>query len=93
MAGKVALISRGTCPFGQKSAQAGAANAAGAVIYNNVPGELSGTLGSPPRPEGPYVPTLGISMESGTALLQAIADGGIIIGNLSVDAFTNNVTT
>jgi len=32
--GNVALISRGTCPFGNKVALAGAAGAAGAIIYS-----------------------------------------------------------
>ena len=50
--GKIALISRGECQFGLKSALAGAAGAVGAVIYNNVPGQLAGTLGPDERPEG-----------------------------------------
>lgn len=37
--GSIALISRGTCEFGLKSALAGAAGAAAAVIYNNAPGD------------------------------------------------------
>ncbi|KAL9116302.1 MAG: hypothetical protein Q9187_007173, partial [Circinaria calcarea] len=94
VAGKIALISRGTCPFGQKSALAGGAGAAGAVIYNNVEGAaLSGTLGAPPRPEGPYVPTVGISLANGTALLTAITGGQTIIGDLSVRTTTENRTT
>ncbi|KAL9112651.1 MAG: hypothetical protein Q9187_007747, partial [Circinaria calcarea] len=94
VAGKIALISRGTCPFGQKSALAGGAGAAGAVIYNNVEGAtLSGTLGAPPRPEGPYVPTVGISLANGTALLTAITANQTIIGDLSVRTTTENRTT
>ena len=45
-AGNVALISRGACTFGQKAVNAEAAGAGAAVIYNNAPGELNGTLGS-----------------------------------------------
>lgn len=93
VAGKIALISRGTCPFGAKSALAGGAGAAGAVIYNNVEGALSGTLGAPPRPEGPYVPTVGISLANGTALLTAITGGQTIIGDLSVRSTSENRTT
>lgn len=44
-AGHIALISRGTCPFGQKAANAATAGAAGVVIYNNAEGDLNGTLG------------------------------------------------
>ncbi|KAI9698610.1 MAG: hypothetical protein M1820_007409 [Bogoriella megaspora] len=93
--GNIALISRGTCEFGAKSVNAGLAGADGAVIYNNVAGSLSGTLG-PPRPAGPYVPTAGISLEQGTALLDQINAGTEVIGDLSVETvieerYTNNV--
>lgn len=45
-AGHIALISRGVCTFAQKATNAHAAGAAGVVIYNNLPEELNGTLGS-----------------------------------------------
>ena len=45
--GAIALIQRGECPFGDKSAHAGSAGAIAAVIYNNEAGELHGTLGTP----------------------------------------------
>lgn len=45
-AGNIALISRGTCAFALKAANADAAGAVGVVIYNNVPGVLNGTLGN-----------------------------------------------
>jgi Zn-dependent M28 family amino/carboxypeptidase len=45
-AGNIALISRGACSFATKATNAQAAGAAAAVIYNNVPGELNGTLGA-----------------------------------------------
>lgn len=45
-AGNIALISRGACSFAIKATNAQAAGAAAAVIYNNVPGELNGTLGA-----------------------------------------------
>ena len=51
--GNVALISRGTCTFGEKATFAKAAGAAAAIIYNNVPGALQGTLGG----VGTYAPT------------------------------------
>lgn len=44
-AGRIALISRGSCTFAIKATNAAAAGAAGAVIYNNVDGPLGGTLG------------------------------------------------
>jgi len=45
-AGNIALISRGTCPFAQKATNAAGAGASGVVIYNNIAGDLNGTLGS-----------------------------------------------
>ncbi|KAF1982168.1 Zn-dependent exopeptidase [Aulographum hederae CBS 113979] len=93
LSGNIALISRGTCQFGFKSALAGAAGAVGAIIYNNVPGELgSVTLGPPPRPEGPYVPSFGTSQETGLSLLEQISSGNV---TATIDAFSiiNNITT
>ncbi|KAK7223065.1 hypothetical protein V2G26_011068 [Clonostachys chloroleuca] len=45
--GKIAFISRGTCSFSQKSLNAKSAGAAAAVVYNNEPGPIAGTLGTP----------------------------------------------
>jgi|CXWL01.1.fsa_nt_gi subtilisin family serine protease len=46
-AGKVALIVRGACTFGQKAANAINAGASAVIIYNSSPGLFSGTLGAP----------------------------------------------
>ena len=94
VADAIALISRGECEFGLKSALAGAAGAAGAIIYNNVPGPTgSGTLGPPPREEGEYVPTVGIAQENGTAILQLLEGGEVVTGVLEVVSDIRNVTT
>jgi aminopeptidase Y len=45
-AGNIALISRGTCTFAIKATNAFNAGAVGVVIYNNIAGDLNGTLGS-----------------------------------------------
>jgi hypothetical protein len=87
--GKIALIKRGTCTFGVKIAQAGAAGAAGAIIYNNDVGPVgSGTLGAISQLQGPYVPMGGLSGTDGTALVAALSTGVEIIGKLHVDATT-----
>lgn len=87
--GKIALIKRGTCTFGLKIAQAGAAGAAGAIVYNNDLGPVgSGTLGTISQPQGPYVPMGGLSGTDGTALVAALSTGVEIIGKLHVDATT-----
>jgi Zn-dependent M28 family amino/carboxypeptidase len=45
-AGDIVLVSRGGCTFAIKATNAYSAGASGVVIYNNVPGTLSGTLGT-----------------------------------------------
>jgi Zn-dependent M28 family amino/carboxypeptidase len=74
VSGNIALISRGTCTFSQKTINAKAAGAVGAVIYNNAAGELAGTLGEPFKE---YAPVLGISQADGQALLAKLAAGEV----------------
>lgn len=93
MAGKIAFISRGTCDFGLKTALAGASGAVGAIIYNNAPGSVSGgTLASPERPQGPYVPVASISQADGLSLLADI-EAGPVTGTLSIESVMENRTT
>ncbi|KAK4551376.1 hypothetical protein LTR86_011205 [Recurvomyces mirabilis] len=93
VAGNIALISRGTCPFGLKSSLAGAAGAEAAVIYNNAPGPIGGgTLGEPTEELNGYVVTVGIAQENGTAILAALETGDFT-GVLMVDAIMENRTT
>ncbi|MEC3975706.1 M28 family metallopeptidase [Amycolatopsis sp. H20-H5] len=63
--GKIVLMQRGGCSFGQKQQTAAAAGAIGAIIYNNVEGALNGTLGDP---AGAKIPTGGLSQADGQAL-------------------------
>ncbi|KAL7274658.1 Leucyl aminopeptidase yscIV, partial [Rhizina undulata] len=94
LSGAIALISRGTCEFGLKTAYAGAAGAVGAIIYNNLPGSISGgTLSAPTRPEGPYVPVAAIAQEDGLSLLENLQAGATIVGELSIDSVLENRTT
>ena len=91
---QIALISRGECDFGLKSALAGAAGAVAAVIFNNEPGPIgSGTLGPPPRPEGPYPPTVGISQAAGQNIVDALDAGETVTGVADVVSDIRNVTT
>ncbi|MGH3815906.1 MAG: M28 family peptidase, partial [Pseudonocardiaceae bacterium] len=64
--GAVALIRRGTCTFTQKQQVAADAGVIAAVIANNEPGPLDGTLGDPAAGR---IPTGGISQADGDALL------------------------
>ncbi|SMY18963.1 unnamed protein product [Zymoseptoria tritici ST99CH_1A5] len=92
VSGNIALISRGTCPFGDKSALANQAGAAAAIIYNNIAGPVSGGTLGPTNPNGLYVPTVGISQDEGLALVQ-LATAGEPIGELQVDSVIENRTT
>ncbi|KAJ8110645.1 hypothetical protein OPT61_g6568 [Boeremia exigua] len=93
LSGNIALISRGSCDFGLKSALAGGAGAIGAVVYNNVPGTVSATLGPPPRPEGDYVATVGISQAEGQAYVSQIQGGANVTATLDVLTDVQIITT
>ena len=67
-AGSIALMQRGTCTFGTKAANAQAAGAAGAIIFNNGTdgrtASFAGTLGAPLV----TIPVLGASFAAGVDL-------------------------
>ncbi|MBO0983441.1 M20/M25/M40 family metallo-hydrolase [Rathayibacter sp. SD072] len=90
--GKVALVSRGTCSFSEKSAAAGAAGASAILIYNNVPGEaLNGTLGAP---DDSYIPSVGITLEEGQALIAALpTTATLVLEQTTTDTETFNIIT
>lgn len=92
--GNIALISRGECEFGLKTALAASAGAVAAVIYNDVGGPIgSATLGPPPRPEGPYVPSFGIAKDKGENILEAIEAGDTVTGTIEAEADIRDITT
>lgn len=92
--GNIALIVRGGCAYGLKSAYAGAAGAAGVVIYNNIDGdaEIWGTLIEPSRPQGPYPPSIMVSQTAGEALAAAVTSGEVV-GNLTVNGVLEDRVT
>lgn len=67
--GNIALVSRGACPYVQKTKLAAQAGAFGIVIYNNVNGSLGGGLGAA---DPDLIPTIGISREDGLSLIDGI---------------------
>ncbi|PWN53413.1 Zn-dependent exopeptidase [Violaceomyces palustris] len=95
--GKIALIKRGTCGFSVKSARAGNAKAVAVLLYNNAPGDVSGTLGSKgPIPEGSFVPIAGITQELGATLVARLAAGEKVTADMKLegiieDRLTHNV--
>jgi Zn-dependent M28 family amino/carboxypeptidase len=74
--GKLALIKRGGCTFAEKQAQAAAAGAVGALIYNNTAGALGGTLGDVAAGK---IPTGGITQAEGDALVADLAAGPVTL--------------
>ncbi|OWB54331.1 peptidase activity protein [[Candida] boidinii] len=88
--GNIALIKRGSCAFGDKSRNAGAAGAIAAIVYNNEPGSIRGTLGTP---SGPEVATLGLSMVEGEQYVQLLKDGKALTAELLVDSFVGPIKT
>ncbi|KAF1975624.1 transferrin receptor ectodomain, apical domain-containing protein [Bimuria novae-zelandiae CBS 107.79] len=93
ISGNIALVVRGTCPFVQKSALAGAAGAVGALVYNNIPDRLEATLDPDARPEGNFVPTIGLSDVQGQNLATAITGGATIMASLHVETEIKNLST
>ena len=72
LAGKIALIQRGSITFAEKVANAAEAGAVGAIIYNNQPGFISATLGEPGA-----IPTIEILPEDAETLLDRMANGPV----------------
>ncbi|WP_010196950.1 S8 family serine peptidase [Bacillus sp. m3-13] len=66
--GKIALIIRGAYPFVDKATAAKNAGAVGAIIYNNVVGEM-------PEVPGMAVPTIMLTNEDGLKLQEELAAG------------------
>ncbi|WP_422772608.1 M28 family metallopeptidase [Plantactinospora sp. WMMC1484] len=86
--GTIVVISRGTCPFGQKASTAAAAGAAAVVIYNNIPGDLSGTLGNAYTLDFAAV---GVSQALGQELAGQVADGLTL--RVFTDTYRGQATT
>ncbi|WP_084541454.1 M20/M25/M40 family metallo-hydrolase [Nocardioides alkalitolerans] len=88
--GRIAVVSRGTCSFAEKSVAAGAAGASALVIANNVDEPLTtGTLGGT-APEN--VPTVGVSQSEGAAVLELVA-AGPVTATLDLQASVESVET
>ena len=85
-AGNIALISRGACTFASKVTNAQAAGASGVVIYNNIAGDLNGTLGEAFALD---IGATGITQALGQ---QLAATPGLVL-RLKTDTFRGEATT
>jgi subtilisin family serine protease len=85
LAGKVALVRRGTCPFYSKAINVQNAGAIGLLLYNNVAGALAPTVAGTPAVT---IPVVGLSQADGAVVDAAIAAGA---SSLTWGAFTTSV--
>ncbi|OJJ29949.1 hypothetical protein ASPWEDRAFT_121719 [Aspergillus wentii DTO 134E9] len=92
VAGKIALVERGVCTFGEKSVMAASVRAAAAIVYNDADGSMSGTLGSSSSPLGPYAPIVGISHSDGQSLFNRL-ESGTVMAELYINSLMENRTT
>ena len=90
LAGKVALIRRGTCSFYQKAYNAHLAGAVAVVLYNNVPGRLNPTVaGSPPI----TIPVVAVSDVEGVLINNRLATGSVdMTWTDQLSSFPNSLT-
>jgi minor extracellular serine protease Vpr len=74
LAGKIALIRRGTCGFYNKAINAQHAGAIGVVLYNNVAGALSPTVAPTPAGAEPVtIPVAAITAADGASIFGGLA--------------------
>jgi len=87
MTDQVAVVERGELTFSDKVANAAAAGATAAIVYNNEEGPLRGDL-----EEESTIPAVGISQEDGQRLLALLAQGPVSV-HLSVQAGLRKATS
>lgn len=88
-AGSIALVSRGTCAFAVKGANAAAAGATAVIVYNNVPGTINGTLSTPQSHSAPVIGTSQAIGQEWVALLSS----GPVTARVKVDRLNETRTT
>jgi len=86
--GKICLIQRGTNSFADKVLNCQNGGGAAAIIYNNEPGPLYGTLGG----VGTNIPSVGISQADGSTILALSSPSGSV-GVTAIDYDSYNGTS
>ncbi|KAK4450878.1 hypothetical protein QBC34DRAFT_401791 [Podospora aff. communis PSN243] len=90
VAGNIAFIRRGTCPFGTKSEHAGKAGAIAAVVYNYEDQPVTGTLG---YPSPHHVATFGLSGGEAAPYIKKLKSGEEIDATAYIDAIVETIMT
>jgi subtilisin family serine protease len=90
VAGKIALISRGSCAFVDKVANAEAAGALAAIVYNNQPGGEPFAMGGSLTTS---IPALMVSNDNGIILRDDLTAGASVTVDLSATNTTERAVT
>ena len=89
--GKIALIQRGSINFQEKVLNAAEKGALAVIIFNNVEGDVNGTLGSA---HDDYVPAVSLTKAEGEALVSALESGQALTASVLVEgSFTGEQTS
>ncbi|MFY9550262.1 MAG: PA domain-containing protein [Thermoanaerobaculia bacterium] len=80
IAGKIALVDRGTCFFVEKAAHVQAAGAIGLIVVNDRAGAAPGLAGDDPSI---VIPAVSVTQQDGAAIRAAL--GGGVVGSLRVN--------
>lgn len=88
--GNIVVVRRGTCSFGDKSALAGRAGAAAAVVVNSDDAELHGTLGDA---SDDHVATFGLSRAAAAPYMAALEAGRALDATAYMDATVSTIET
>ena len=86
IAGKIAVIRRGTCEFGFKILAAQAQGAVAVIMVNNVPGEAI-SMGEGADDASNTPPSVMVSQEIGDALIEELLLGETISASLLLDTY------
>ncbi|MEZ4960337.1 MAG: PA domain-containing protein [Saprospiraceae bacterium] len=89
LAGKIALIDRGSCNFSEKVSLAENAGAIAAIVFNNLPGD--GTFAMGLTAPVVNIPAVMLSFEDGQAIRAELANGPVNI-TMGAIVFDNNVS-
>jgi aminopeptidase Y len=90
VAGNIAFVKRGVCPFGTKSENAGRKGAVAAIVYNSEKDAVAGTLGTP----SPYhVATFGLSGEEAEPVIEKLKKDKKVDAIAYIDAEVSQILT